>query len=593
MAAFTAQLLFTSLALTLSLPFVTAQEEHMVTWASVSFIYHGEKTPSLHTSPYNLTPLGATQLYSQGQHLRERYINGTTGSVINGMTASVLDNSQIYMLGMDDNFVSASAMAFMQGLYPPFPELGEDAVNAVDGKAIQYPSPALNGYQYPALSLVSELDFNYLWVAGNIGCNLYSIAQVESLTSAAYANEIQATNAFYESLNSSVFWNISPQFLNYMNAVDLYEYALYEYNHNTTLYNSTIFTAKDLSQLEILASQQQWEWNTPTSSNTIGAIAGRTLASKVLQMFDHNIASDGVADKMTLLFGSYEPFLSFFALSDLATGPSASRFNSLPAHGSVMTFELFSYAVESANKNLTTPFPNTDDLWVQFLYRNGTDDSQAIISYPLFGRGNSEVAMKWKDFASGMGAFALNDIVDWCTSCKSITLFCEAMEDNTISQNCSSSSGASSSANKGGISGPIAGVIGATVTIASFILVAAILMLMGFRIDYHDRKASAAGAGGDIGVLKRSGSGGFKGAEKLASDIDLRLKGGAGASVVRHERVGSWELHESPTSPGGHSSLDKEIESGRVVSTADYSRHSEDIGHENPFGDPVKPLDQV
>lgn len=114
MAAFTAQLLFTSLALTLSLPFVTAQEEHMVTWASVSFIYHGEKTPSLHTSPYNLTPLGATQLYSQGQHLRERYINGTTGSVINGMTASVLDNSQIYMLGMDDNFVSASAMAFMQ-----------------------------------------------------------------------------------------------------------------------------------------------------------------------------------------------------------------------------------------------------------------------------------------------------------------------------------------------------------------------------------------------------------------------------------------------------------------------------------------------
>lgn len=33
---------------------------------------------------------------------------------MNGMTASVLDNSQIYMLGMNDDFVSASAMAFMQ-----------------------------------------------------------------------------------------------------------------------------------------------------------------------------------------------------------------------------------------------------------------------------------------------------------------------------------------------------------------------------------------------------------------------------------------------------------------------------------------------
>ena len=99
-------------------------------------------------------------------------------------------------------------------------------------------------------------------------------------------------------------------------------------------------------------------------------------------------------------------------------------------------------------------------------------------------------------------------------------------------------------------------------------------------------------------MLRRSGSGngGFKGAEKLASDTDLRLKGGAGATVIRHERVGSWELNESPTDKK-HSSLDKEIESGnvsRVVSKADYGRNSEDgIGNVNPFGDPVKPLDQV
>jgi hypothetical protein len=312
-------------------------------------------------------------------------------------------------------------------------------------------------------------------------------------------------------------------------------------------------------------------------------------------MFEHNIASGGVADKMTLLFGSYEPFLSFFALSDLATGASASRFNSLPAHGSVMTFELFSYTTQTPNKNLTTPFPSTDKLWVQFLYRNGTDDSSTIISYPLFGRGNSEVAMTWKDFVNGMGEISLNDINEWCTSCDSITLFCEAIMDNTSTNNCSSSTSGGSSGSSKGISAPIAGVIGATVTIAIFLIAISILMLFGFRINYHDRKANVLGAGGDINVLKRSSSGangGFKGAEKLASDLDLRLKGGAGASVIRHERVGSWELHESPTSPR-HSSLDKEIESGRVVSTADYSKRSMEMEHENPFGDPVKPLDQV
>jgi hypothetical protein len=344
--------------------------------------------------------------------------------------------------------------------------------------------------------------------------------------------------------------------------------------------------------LQVLASQQQWDWNTPTNGKTVGAIAGRTLASKVLQMFHHNIASGGIADKMTLLFGSFEPFLSFFALSNLATGPSASRFNSLPQHGSVMTFELFSYAVGNANKNLTVPYPSTDDLWVQFLYRNGTDDSAALVSYPLFGRGNSQVPMKWKDFVTGMGEIGLSDVVDWCTTCQSITLFCEAMEANMVSSNASSS--LRNSNNNRGVSASVAGVIGATVTIASFIIVAAVLMLCGFRIDYQGRKTDTTG--GDISVLRRSGggaNGGFKGAEKLASDTDLRLKGGAGASVIRHERVGSWELNESPTSPGRHSSLDKEIESGRVVSTADYSRRSEDIGYENPFGDPVKPLDQV
>jgi len=174
-----------------------------------------------------------------------------------------------------------------------------------------------------------------------------------------------------------------------------------------------------------------------------------------------------------------------------------------------------------------------------------------------------------------------------------VTLFCEAIEGNTISSNGSSTSTSSDSK---GVSPAVAGVIGATVTIAIFILVAAVLLLLGFRLNYRDRKGAAVGPAGDLGVLKRSGSGangGFKGAEKLASDTDLRLKNGAGASVVRHERVGSWELNESPVSPTEHSSLDKQMESGRVVSTADYSRHSEDHGLENPFGDPVKPLDQV
>lgn len=205
--------------------------------------------------------------------------------------------------------------------------------------------------------------------------------------------------------------------------------------------------------------------------------------------------------------------------------------------------------------------------------------------------------MPWMDFVQGMGDFSLDEVVDWCSGCNSITLFCEAIEADT-SNNTSTSP--STSSGKKSLSPAIAGVIGATVTLAVLLLAALILGLCGFRLNYHEkRKGLGAGDVGGIGVLKRTGSGkagGFKGAEKLASDTDLRLKGGAGASVVRHERVGSWELNESPTDrkSGG---LDKDIESGRmerVVSGADYGRQSEEVDdHVNPFGDPVKPVDQV
>lgn len=409
-----------------------------------------------------------------------------------------------------------------------------------------------------------------------------------SLSSPAYVQEMQTTNAFYQSLGNSVFWAFTPDELNYGNAWTLWEYAAFEYQHNETLYQSGNFTAGDLATLYNLASQQQWLFNTPDSTGTVKAMAGRTFASKVLQSFQHQMASNGSAEMLTLLFGSFEPMLAFFALSNLATGPSASRFNSLPLHGSTMTFELYSYTPMPMSQSATIPFPSTEELWVRFLFRNGTGASDPFVEYPLFGRGNSEDDMTWSDFVSGMGAFSLVDLVDWCLECASGSLFCEAM---LLNYNSEIGSGTDTPKKAKTLSAPIAGVIGATVTIGLLLIVGAILALIGFRLDYHPREKRAVS---DLGVLKRSGSGGgFKGAEKLASDTDLTMKGGAGASVVRHERVGSWELNDSPDK---RSALDKDVESGRGLSKTTYGRSSEDghgLGGVDPYGEPVKALDQV
>jgi hypothetical protein len=405
----------------------------------------------------------------------------------------------------------------------------------------------------------------------------------------AYAIRMAEVQDFYDSLADTIFYHIDHSLVNYRYAYQLYEYGQYVYNHNYTLYNSSTFSSEDLKRLYTLASEQQFGLNSPNNYGTVPAISASTLASRVLQQFNHITDSNGVADKLSIHFGSYEPFLAFFALANMATGSRGEMFKTLPLHGSVMAFELFSYPQYTGdNLNLSNPFPSTDKLLVRFLLRNGTDPSSALIAYPLFGRSPQKFDMSWSDFVHGMADFTSDNVEDWCNACQSVSMFCDS-----ILENMSNSTGIKQTIKSHDLSPAIYGVIGATITIGIGILVLIGLCLFGFRIEYHEGNAAKAPTA-DLGVLRRSGSatvGGFKGAEKLASDTDLRLKGGAGATVVRHERVGSWELNESPTKQG---SLNKDVESGRVVREADYGRRSDDgMERVDPFGDPVKAVDTV
>ncbi|KAH7410767.1 histidine acid phosphatase-like protein [Cadophora sp. MPI-SDFR-AT-0126] len=603
--------------LTLTSPVLSqTTDTNQITWAAVTYTYHGEKTPDFHTSArtVDLTPLGAEQLFLAGNGIRNRYIVSTNISqdtvAINGLNKNNIDNAQLDVMTMEDPYLAASAMAFMQGLYPPFDAITSDE-EAARGDGGRYEFP-LNGYQYPRIATMSELDFNHIWIAGQTDCKQYSNSQARAIDTPGYVQQIEDTQTYYASLSNSVFPSLDSSTLNYGNALTIYESALYQYRHNSTIYNSPTFTTDDLAILRNLASEQQWTFNTPNGTDTINAISGRTLAAKVIQKLSDNIASSGAQSKLTVYVGSHEPFLAFFALSNLATGPSAPQFNTLPDHGSTMTFELFSTPpADSSSDPTNMPMPYEDSLWVRFLFRNGSASDADTRAYTLFGRGNAETVIPWAEFQKAMAAFALTDILDWCRTCETKTFFCTAFED--ISSGDDVDDGDSTSSIVGGGSGgrvspTIGGVIGATVAVAAFIFLAAGLLLAGFRLEKRKKSGSKVFPDlGDISVLKRSGSGngggangGFKGADRLGSDADLAFttaagKGGAGATVVRHERVGSWELGESPNGDRKHGSLDKEIESGdgRVVSGVDYSRRSRELERENPFVDPVRPVDQV
>lgn len=228
----------------------------------------------------------------------------------------------------------------------------------------------------------------------------------------------------------------------YAHAYDVYDYMAHQYQHNMSIYQAINSGTEqvnyaDLARLRWLADSQQSSllgnvsakntYNNASfevaSSGSISTIAGATLAAKVLDVFVAHISSEGEEGKVNLLVGEFEAFSSFFALVGLATGAAAqyANFKGMPGFGSVMGFELFS---DTDDEDMVSDgFPDQDELWVRFLFRNGTDQSTfetsegsglaGLQAYPIFGRDPSETDIQWLDFVALMSGIAVAGPGDW------------------------------------------------------------------------------------------------------------------------------------------------------------------------------------
>ncbi|KAI1440690.1 phosphoglycerate mutase-like protein [Annulohypoxylon stygium] len=518
-----------------------AQSTNETVWSSFSYILYGERTPLQGQLSPSLTPLGAQQLYAQGALYRARYLSPnanlsaeenaiTTNSPIQGIELQALDNSQLSVYSTTDDYVVGGALAFLQGLYPPVTRTfasdngGENASTLANGTIIDYP---LDGYQYPNILTIPVTDMSSVWLEGHAACAEYWQSSNDFRDSSIGQSAYNSTLNFYETTFAEVFPGaIASSMLNFDYAYDLYDYAQYQYDHNATA--QKLLNVNRLAILRSLASTQQFDLNGNLSASgmqegdMIRAIAGRMLAARVVAQLSAHIHSGGSANKMSLLFSSFEPFLAFFALSNLSSTASSGLFRQIPLPGSAMVFELFSTTDDIAT------YPSEAEMYVRFLYRNGTGEDAPLMEYPLFGLGNSETRMRWADFQESVAAFSIQDISQWCSLCGSVTLFCNALtEDAGTSSGTVGGVGAGANAS---VSPAVAGVIGALTTIAFMLLAGlAAFVFGGLRI----RRNSVAD------VDKRHSSlGGFKGAEKMASDHDVSIA----RTGVRHERVGSWEL---------------------------------------------------
>ena len=252
--------------------------------------------------------------------------------------------------------------------------------------------------------------------------------------------------------------------------------------HNDTIPSSSILTNSTLHQLQARADQHEWAL-AYNSSDEIRAVAGSVLAGQVLQALNSTLAaplSKSSAQRLSVQFGAYGTFMAFFGL---ARAPDASPdFYGVADYASSMVFELVTNATVSNDSTAAAIDPS--DVSVRFLFANGTASSDnPPTAFPLFGR--KETALPWSDFTSEMGRFAIADTASWCRACGNSTGQCAKALGND--------DGVSASGSGGGVSRPVAGVIGALVTLVVILGIEALVMgVGGLRLAKKSTLASKA-----------------------------------------------------------------------------------------------------
>lgn len=554
-----------------------------------TFIYtnYGDRTPFVFSSPATLTPLGAHQLFEAGAKVRERYVTPIEGdaelTTIAGISPFQLQYDQLTVLASQEQFVTGSAQAFLQGLYPPLETFsnytyiaGQSTIE--NGTNLVAP---LNGYQYPDILTLTSNDMNSIWIDGTQNCPTWRSSVNDYYQTDAFENLRNSTQEFYGSLQSDFLDGyFSTPSAGYLDAYYIYDYLRYASVHNTTV--ARLLAPEDLTKAKILAADLVFAQNAdisvsgPVEGDHIRAMAGKTLATRILQSIYTSISTEGDSAKMTLLFGDFQPMVAFAALAGLTTPQNAAFYN-LPEPGASFIFELYSM---QASTDQT--YPENDEIFVRFFYQNGTGSDSQLVAYPLFGLSPSQTMIPLADFVTNLQKFMIMNVEDWCTTCNSFSVFCPAFvdDDGSLCPTTRSPTG-----KNGGLSPAVAGVIGAVVTLAvAGLLFGAVALFGGVRLYRVQNK-------------RRSELGGFKGSERLASDQDLTIpKGGAGATVIAspspiqtrgHERVGSWELREQAKA--------QEAER-RIFETENRPRrpsYEEDDMPINPFTSPVDPKHHV
>ncbi|KAF2167951.1 hypothetical protein M409DRAFT_22096 [Zasmidium cellare ATCC 36951] len=410
------------------------------------FSRHGDRTSKFYKN-YQMTNLGAVQCFNSGTYYRNRYVAARASDQIAGISPPDVDHSQLWFSAPDQSVLFQTAQNFAQGLYPPLGSLDEDLATEelANGTSIESP---LNGYQCIHIQGEAENAPDTIWLKGDDECPAWTNDSKEYKVSDQYQQTLNSSQGFYDQFVPLLGDILGLENVSYAQAYNVFDLLNTAYVQNASV--SEQIVSEDLAEARYLADE--WEWNMNfNASNLDRVIGGMSLAGGILRQLEA-VVQDEAATKFSLMTGSYDTFLAFFGLVDLAS--VSTDFMGLPDYASTMAFEVFSEA-----DNASFPTNPEDDLRIRYLFRNGTGSDEELTAYPLFGQ--EDEAMAYGAFMSSLRDRAITSVSGWCKRCGANADFCLAETSNGTAEQVTATESSGSA-----LSNAAAGGIGAGVTIA-------------------------------------------------------------------------------------------------------------------------------
>ncbi|KAF3067183.1 putative histidine acid phosphatase protein [Daldinia childiae] len=457
------------------------------------FHRHGDRTPKS-LAPTNLTALGADQVFQSGSYYRSKYVASDARSPIVGLSNDIAVPTQLSVISPADSVLQSSAMAFLQGIYPP---AGDNGMSVLANKSeVQAP---LGGYQYIPVGVSSTASSNpnsenNEWLQGGSGCGNAMVSSNDYFRSAEFASTLDRTRSFYSGLLPVINGTFSAGQANFKNAYTIFDLVNVATIHNQTIPSENLLTDDALFELRTLADAHEWNL-AYNSSDPIRAVAGATLAAQILQQLNSTLTSRSKTP-VGIQFGAYASFMSFFGLAQL--DKISADFTGVVDYASSIVFELVTNAS-------TASYPSLDDVSVRFLVANGSAAQHAPREFPLFGREQSP--LPWNDFAAEINKFAIGDTAAWCQACGNTTGICASAASSPGGSDSDNGNGAAATTSGNGISLPVAGVIGALVTLVVILGVEGLVYaIAGLKLVKKSTLAAGAGTAGVAGGVAAAGS---------------------------------------------------------------------------------------